>query len=724
MTPDLPLTRDIVLVGGGHAHALVLRMWGMRPLPGARLTLIDPAPEAAYSGMLPGHVAGHYPRSALMIDLVRLARFAGARLITAAATGIDRAARRVLVAGRPPVRYDILSLDIGVTSDLPDLPGFAAHGHAAKPLAPFADAWAAHLAAVAAGAPRAAAVIGGGLAGAELAMAMAHRLGPGAVGVIEAAPAPLPGVSPGARRVILAAMARLGIALRCGVRAVEVGPRAVALADGTELASAFTVGAAGARAHPWLAGTGLHLTGGFVTVGPTLASIGDPAVFAAGDCAHLARAPRPKAGVFAVRAAPVLWQNLRAAAGAGRPRPFRPQRAYLKLVSLGTRRAVADRGGLAASGAWVWRWKDRIDRRFMDRLNRLSPMPPPAPPAVAAAGALSDDARRPLCGGCAAKVGPAALAEALAALPAAGRADLVLGAGGDAAVLDLGAGRRQMLSADVLRAFTADWGLLARIAAVHALGDLWAAGARPQAALALVTLPRMSDPLAAATLAEILAAAAPVFAAEGAAIAGGHSAVGAELSVGFAVTGLADADPPDAAAARPGDALILTKPLGTGVILAAEMALAAPAAAVAAALDTMARPQGAAAALLAPVARGMTDVTGFGLAGHLLRLLDAAGLSARIDLSALPVLEGAEALMAAGLRSTLHAANAAHAGPRCRLPPGPRAELLFDPQTAGGLVAAVPAGAAAELLAAIRTGGLGAAALIGRLEAGPPAIRA
>ena len=101
MNSDYPLTRDLVLIGGGHAHALVLRKWGMNPLPGARLTLIDPDPKAPYTGMLPGHVAGHYPRGALDMDLGRLARFAGARLIVGRAAGIDRAARRVQLKGRP-----------------------------------------------------------------------------------------------------------------------------------------------------------------------------------------------------------------------------------------------------------------------------------------------------------------------------------------------------------------------------------------------------------------------------------------------------------------------------------------------------------------------------------------------------------------------------------------------------------------------------------------------
>ncbi|WP_162631039.1 FAD-dependent oxidoreductase, partial [Meridianimarinicoccus zhengii] len=178
MHSTLPMTRDLVLVGGGHTHALVLRAFAMRPVGGVRLTLIDPGPVAAYSGMLPGFVAGHYSRTALEIDLVRLAHAAGARLVTGAAEGIDPAAGHVHVAGRAPIGWDVCSVDVGITSAMPDLPGFAAHGVPAKPLGPFAQRWAAFADRVAAGelaAPRVA-VIGAGVAGVELALAMAHRL--------------------------------------------------------------------------------------------------------------------------------------------------------------------------------------------------------------------------------------------------------------------------------------------------------------------------------------------------------------------------------------------------------------------------------------------------------------------------------------------------------------------------------------------------------------------
>ncbi|CAM5275741.1 selenide, water dikinase SelD [Frigidibacter albus] len=623
--------------------------------------------------------------------------------------------------GRAPIGYDICSIDIGITSDMPSLPGFAAHAHPAKPLDAFADAWEDFAARAAAGA-RQVAVIGAGAAGVELALAAAYRLGPGAeVTLVEAGAEPLPLLGAGARARLLRHLDRLGVRLLTGCPAAAVEPGAVLLQDGRRIPSQFTLGAAGTQPQAWLADTGLHLTGGFVTVGPTLQSITDPAVFAAGDIAHLSHAPRPKAGVFAVREAPVLLHNLRKVlAGHRGLRSYRPQRDYLKLISAGSRDAVADKFGLPLDGAWLWRWKDRIDRRFMEMFQTLPPMPlPPLPVRVAAGVSDQIAGGKPMCGGCGAKVGQADLRAALAGLPAPRRADVLSGPGDDAAVLAHG-GLRQVITTDHIRAFTEDPWLLARITAHHAMGDIWAMGARPQAALAQVILPRMSPALQARTLAEIMAAASEAFGASGADIVGGHTSLGAELTVGFTVTGLTDAEPIGQSGARPGDALILTRGIGTGVILAAEMQRAAPGAVVAGALAQMVRPQGAAAGLLAPHAHAMTDVTGFGLAGHLLGILEASGVAARIRLAAVPVLPGAEALSAAGHGSTLLPMNRA-AAVRMVFSKGPRADLLFDPQTAGGLLAAVPGGQASGLLAALVAAGE-PAAIIGRIEPGAPCL--
>ena len=716
MTPlPLPLTRELVLIGGGHTHALVLRRWGMRPLPGVRLTLVDPGPTAPYTGMLPGHIAGHYPREALTIDLVRLARFAGARLILGKADAIDRERRRVHIAGRGEIAYDVLSLDIGVTSAMPGLPGFDAHAVPAKPLERLADAWNRFLAD-----PGPVAVIGGGVAGTELAMAAAFRLrnlgAEPAVTVLDRSHA-AEHMPPYGQRVLRERMARLGVTLREGVGVAEIRPDHVVLAGGEAIPATFTIGAAGPRPYPWLGDTGLDLTDGYVTVGPTLQSVTDPAIFAAGDCAHLSHAPRPKAGAYAVRAAPVLYANLRAALSGGRLRPYRPQQDYMKLVSLGGRAALAERGGWSAAGALLWRLKDRIDRRFIARFKNLPAMRPARLPATVATGVREALGEKPLCGGCGAKVAGGTLAGVLAGLPPVQRRDVLTRPGDDAAVLAFG-GARQVLTHDHLRAFTEDPWTLARIAAVHAMGDIWAMGARPQAALASIVLPRMAEPMQAAWLQEITHAAAEAFAAEGAAIVGGHTTLGSELTIGFSVTGLCEA-PITLAGARPGDALILTKPLGSGTILAAEMALSARGEWVAAALRAMAESGGRAAEILAG-AHAMTDVTGFGLAGHLLAMLDASGVAARLALDRVPLLDGALELASAGTRSTLHPANR-EAAARMRLPGGPRAELLFDPQTAGGLLAAIPAQAAEARLAELRRAGY-RAQIVGEVTSGAPFI--
>lgn len=717
----IPLTRDLVLIGGGHAHALVLRMWGMDPLPGARLTVIDPNPAPPYSGMLPGFVAGHYRQEELEIDLVRLARFAGARLVFGAATHIDAVARQITVAGRGVIGYDVASVDIGVHARMPELPGFSEHAVPAKPLGRFARGWEAFVARAGAGqaAPQAV-VIGGGIAGVELALAMAHRLrrvcGHAEVTLLERG-AQIATDAPRARPRLLRALGEQGVRVQTGADVARVTADGLHLGDGTAIAAAFCVGAAGARAHDWLAETGLPVTAdGYLRVGPDLRVEGQEALFAAGDCAHLGHAPRPKAGVYAVRAAPVLRDNLRAVLTGGATRPFRPQRRFLKLVSLGGQSALAERAGLVLAGPLMWRWKDRIDRRFMAQFADLPAMASPPAPRLRA---LAEEAQaEPLCGGCGSKVAPGALAGVLAALPADGRADVLTGPGDDAAVIRVG-GALQVLTTDHLRAFTEDHGLLARIAALHALGDIWAMGARPQAALVSVTLPRMAEPLQARSLTEIMAQAGGVLRAAGAEIIGGHSSMGAETSVGFTLTGLLEGEPVTVAGARPGDALILSRPIGTGALLAAEMRGLADGRDIAALLAVLQVPQSDAAALLAG-AHAMTDVTGFGLAGHLMAICRASGLAAEIDLAAVPVFPGAEALAARGIRSAIWEANRAAAPVAGGT--GPRADLLHDPQTAGGLLAAVAPGEAGRQVAALRDAGH-EAAVIGRMVPGAPAVR-
>ncbi|MEX0306604.1 MAG: selenide, water dikinase SelD [Ruegeria sp.] len=698
-TPPLPLTRDLVLIGGGHTHALLLRKWGMNPLPGARVTVINPGPAAPYSGMLPGFVAGHYERWELDIDLIRLARFAGARVILGAVEHIDPDKRHIRVPGRPPVVFDVASVNVGITSDMPTLPGFAEHAVPAKPLGLFAERWEEYLSGTG---PASVAVIGGGVAGVELVMAMAFALRSkrrdAQVTMIDSATA-LTATVPKASSTIRRAMDDLGIRVLEHASIKQIAADHIEMDDGQQIAAEFITGAAGARPYDWISSSGLELHDGYIKVNPYLQS-SDPSIFAAGDCAHLSENPRPKAGVYAVREAPVLYDNLRAALGAGSMRRYLPQKDYLKLISLGDKSALAERLGTSLSGPLMWKWKNHIDQRFMNRFRDLPRMAAPALPRHHAAGLHEALGEKPMCGGCGAKIGRGALQTALQELPQLERSDITPLPGDDAALLQTG-GVRQVMTSDHLRSFTNDPALMTRFAAVHALGDIWAMGAQPQAATATIILPRMSAELQQRTMSEIMRIASEVMHNAGAEIVGGHSSMGDEMTIGFTLTGLCNADPITLSGAKPDDALILTKPLGSGILMAAEMAGQAEGDWVAGAFQQMVQPQGEASRILHN-AHAMTDVTGFGLAGHLQGICDASGCGATLSLDAIPVMEGATELSDQGIRSTLYADNRAIAP---ELPTGGKTDLLFDPQTAGGLLAAVAADEAGDLCNELRAAG-------------------
>ncbi|MEM1373120.1 MAG: selenide, water dikinase SelD [Pseudomonadota bacterium] len=659
-----PLTRDLVFIGGGHTHALVLHDWAMNPLPGARVTVINPEPVAAYSGMLPGYIAGHYERDELDIDLVRLTRRAGARLVIGKADGIDREAKLIHVPGRAPIAYDLASLDVGITSTLRDLPGFADHGLPAKPLSKFATAWSAFRGKAG---QADIVVIGAGVAGAEVAMAMVHALRADgrahAVTLVDAGIA-FAALGARARATLRRAVEDHGVRIIEHRRPVEVRADSVVLEDGEEIASNLVVGAAGSNPYPWLAETGLTDAQGFLPVDRYLRTR-DESIFAVGDCATL-ETPRPKSGVYAVRQAPFLLANLRQAlSGSGPRKPYLPQKDYLKLISLGRKTALGEKWGLSASADRLWQLKDDIDDKFMAKLNQPVPVmgKPPFPRA-------RGDVPSMLCGGCGSKVGQGALQAALGPD----------GARDDAAILPGG----QVISVDHLRAFVDDPERMAKIAVTHAMGDVWAMGARPEAALASIILPRQAPNMAERELTALMSALRSAVEDAGAKLVGGHTTQGAELTIGLTVTGRCDRAPTTLGGARPGDALVLTKPIGSGVLMAAAMQGRARGWDVYHAWEAMAASQSMAADLLKD-AHAMTDVTGFGLLGHLRGICEASRVGAELWLEAVPLMPGALAASDMGIRSTLFPENAGADGAA-----DPRRALLYDPQTAGGLLAAVP----------------------------------
>ncbi|WP_415402167.1 FAD-dependent oxidoreductase [Tateyamaria sp. SN3-11] len=359
---------QIVLVGGGHTHALVLRMLKSAPLGNVGATVINPTPTTSYSGMLPGFVAGHYSRDDIEIDLDRLARSAGAQLVTGRAIGMDQAKKRILLEDGSTLRFDFASIDVGITADMNDLDGFGFYGTPAKPLGAFAARWDQFRSSYCS---KDVVVIGGGIAGAELSMAMAYALRDATdkhnVTLIDRTTL-LSNSSRVARRRIRRSLVKHGVTIRENTCVQKVSDSFVELEDGATIPANFVVGAAGATPLPWLSELGLDLHNGLIVVDQTLQT-SMAGVFAVGDCAHLAFDPRPKAGVFAVRQAPVLFENLRSVLTGDDLQSYAPQKDYLKLISLGAKRAFGEKYGVGVAGRLVWWVKDRIDREFMQQFR-------------------------------------------------------------------------------------------------------------------------------------------------------------------------------------------------------------------------------------------------------------------------------------------------------------------------------------------------------------------
>jgi selenide,water dikinase len=688
----------LVLVGGGHSHVHVLKRHRERPFA-ARVSIVLDYPEAVYSGMVPGFVAGQYTAADLTIDVWALARTANVRVIDGAATRIDTERGRIEVAGRAPVAFDTVSIDIGSTVAGLDLPGVRAHALATRPIGQFVARVDARLAEDAHdNAPIV--VVGAGAAGMELAWCLRARTKKPVVLIGE----------PAAVWAWSQARSPDNTQLLKG-RVIEVTSGGVRLSSGERLDAALVVWATGAAALPLGAASDLPCDNGYICVGPTLQVEGHPNVYAVGDCARVLDArtgkPVPKAGVYAVREGPVLCANLDARLTGTAQQPYVPQRDFLALLNRGDGTAVGKRSGLTFAGPWVWRLKDRIDRRFMAMFQTIDAQGNPA--EMGGTAAMLDMA----CGGCAAKVGPAELHSALAALPPApadSSVELGLAKPDDAAIVRVpGSDVRLGLTVDAFTAFCDDPWVVGRVAATNAVNDLYVKAIEPRWALAMVAVP--DEP---GVLEEVMSGMRSTLDALGISLVGGHSVRADVLSVGLSVTGTIQATPgsdsaaPRSGGATAGDVLLLTRGLGSGVLLRANGFGWARGVHVREAMRWMARPhRDAAAALCGLDVHDATDVTGFGLYGHLAGMLARSSptLTADIDVAQLPLYPGVSELFIRGVRSTFHAQNARGVpgvpviGP-ARYTHG-MAEIGFDPQTAGPLLLVVPESAVEEVVAAL-----------------------
>ncbi len=371
-----PTPKRLLLIGGGHAHLFVLEaLTKQSPEVRARLdvTLLSRELDTPYSGMLPGLVAGHYRTMECHVDLRALAAAAGVRLVQATVQRLDLTGNRA-ITDEGSWEFDLVSLDIGSTPPVDRIPGASITGLAVKPIDRFLQQWNALQSRIdQLVRPVHMVMVGGGAGGVELVLAMSYRLRSHRDQVkwsLVSRGELLPGYPRRAARLMAARLAAAGVAIRTGSPIARVEADHLVFADGSSAACDQVLWATGSAAAQWPSAAGLAcVDDGFISVNQYLQSVSHPHVFAAGDMATDITQRRPKAGVFAVRQGPVLAANLLHHA-AGQPLlAYRAQRHYLSILSGGGRHAVACWYGLVWQGSWVWQWKNRIDRRFMQRFS-------------------------------------------------------------------------------------------------------------------------------------------------------------------------------------------------------------------------------------------------------------------------------------------------------------------------------------------------------------------
>ena len=358
----------ILLLGAGHCHLDVIRRAGELTRRGHSVAVISPG-DFWYSGLATGVLGGQYPPSRDRVDVATLCAAGGAAFINDRVARADPSRQLVFTSGGREVGYDVLSVDVG--SVVRPLPGEESAGdavYAIKPISALADLRRA--VERRARASVRAVVVGAGYSGCEVA-ANLHALGKGNVHVtlLAAGPRLMEGRSTSAARVVEQSLRRRGVDVRLNARVerIEAGE---AVFGGGLVPFDLLVNATGLHAPPVLGRLGLPLDeGGYLRVDETLRSVGDGRAFGCGDCICFAGRHLPKNGVFAVREAPVLFDNLLATAEGRAVRPYLPQSRYLLVMNL------ADGTGLATWGGWhyhgraalkVKRW---LDERFLKKFE-------------------------------------------------------------------------------------------------------------------------------------------------------------------------------------------------------------------------------------------------------------------------------------------------------------------------------------------------------------------
>ena len=359
----------VLLVGGGHTHALLLAKMKQKPFLNTEIWLVDTNEKVPYTGLLPGFTAGHYDREDLYINLKILAAQAGVKFVKATVTGLDNAQKKVHLDNGDTQSYDLISFDIGIHARDFRVQGLVENSVPVKPLSVFATAWQNFLAQEKSE-PRLV-IIGGGVAAVEMALAMEYSCRNQSPKITIVTRGEILGnLSSAVRTFLKQELSRKNIKIETGQTVSQVDRESVVLKTGQRLESDFVLAAVGPRPYKWLEETNLELKNGYIRVNKHLQSVSQPSVFAVGDCAHFEDYPLPKAGVYAVREAPILYKNIELKLANKNLSTYKPQKHYLKLITLGEKRACADKFGICIHGSWVWKLKNKIDTDFMGLFSK------------------------------------------------------------------------------------------------------------------------------------------------------------------------------------------------------------------------------------------------------------------------------------------------------------------------------------------------------------------
>jgi len=691
-----PIIRDVVLIGGGHSHVLLIRRWAMNPIAGVRLTLVSSSYESPYSGMLPGLVAGHYSVDEVHVDLLRLCNWAGVRFFESTMLSLDMDAQEVCLEGRPNLGFDVLSLDTGSTPDI-SVPGAGEHVTPVKPVYDFFSRWQSILERINQHGDTSVSIgiVGSGAGGFELMQAVGHALPTGSRQChwFLRGDVPMKSRPSKVQQLVEAAAISAGVTIHKQFDVVSVEPNRLVARDGRvqDLDEILWCTAAIGPAWPKVAGITTD-DRGFVSTNDYLQSVSHPNVFATGDIGTQRNTPSAKAGVFAVRQAPYLFDNIRRYLLEQPLKRYKPQKDFLSLMAVGPKRAIASRGPFAIEADWVWRWKDHIDRKFMTQFIDLPAMSSRRHHLQTPKKLKAETMH---CRGCGSKVGHAVLDDVLRDLnlPAVNKN---LSPAADVAIIEPMAGR-WIQSVDQISAMIDDPYLLGKIATLHALSDVTTMPSVPHSAMLAVTLPYAIDRIVKRDLSMLMAGVSDALRSESMQLLGGHTTQGSEMTLGVVVNAVLSDSVATLDALKsqitPGHKLVLTQALGIGTLFRGLMETKTAGRDVNAAIQAMLNSNRLASEQLRQHgALAMTDVTGFGLLGHLKRLLNEFDSGAIVDAQSLPLLPGAEELAKQGIRSSMWSRNrqALEEFDIKSTIEEPLLSLLCDPQTGGGLLAIVP----------------------------------